>query len=80
MNRATTVNQTLNVIGNTTAEANLNVWGELLYQHSSSIKATLNGSDYDLDFGNGDTDRSINMTVGTIGSTPEISISEASVS
>ena len=42
-------------------------------------KGTLNGSDYDLDIRNGDTDRSINMIVGTIGSTPEISISEASV-
>ena len=79
MNRATTVNQTLNVIGNTTAEANLNVWGEILCQHSSGIKETLNGSDYDLDMRNGDTDRAINLVVGTIGSTPEISVSEASV-
>ena len=31
MNRATTVNQTLNILGNTTAEANLNVWGEILF-------------------------------------------------
>ena len=29
MNRPTTINQTLNILGNTTAEANLNVWGEL---------------------------------------------------
>ena len=29
MNRATTINQTLNVIGDTTAEANLNVWGDM---------------------------------------------------
>ena len=79
MNRATTVNQTLNILGNTTAEANLNVWGEILFQHSSGIKETLNGSDYDLDIRNGDTDRAINLIVGTIGSTPEISISEASV-
>ena len=55
------------------------MWGELLFQHSSGIKETLNGSDYDLDIRNGDTDRSINMIVGTIGSTPEISISDANV-
>ena len=36
-------------------------------------------SDYDLDIRNGDTDRSINMIVGTIGSTPEISISDSNV-
>ena len=79
INRAVVNNQTFNSIGNITAEANLNVWGELFFQHSSSIKETLNGSDYDLDIRNGDTDRSINMIVGTVGSTPEISISEASV-
>ena len=79
INRAVTNNQAFNSIGNITAEANLNIWGELLFQHSSGIKETLNGSDYDLDIRNGDTDRSINMIVGTIGSTPEISISEASV-
>ena len=80
INRAVVNNQTFNSIGNITAEASLNVWGDLLFQHSSGIKETLNGSDYDLDLKNGDTDRSINMIVGTIGSTPEISISEASVS
>ena len=32
-----------------------------------------------LDIRNGDTDRAINLIVGAIGSTPEISISEASV-
>ena len=79
INRAVINNQTFTSIGNITAEASLNVWGELLFQHSSGIKETLNGSDYDLDIRNGDTDRSINMIVGTIGSTPEISISEASV-
>ena len=79
IDRAVVNNQTFNRIGNITAEASLNVWGELLFQHSSGIKETLNGSDYDLDIRNGDTDRSINMIVGTIGSTPEISISEASV-
>ena len=79
MNRPTTINQTLNILGNTTAEANLNVWGEILFQHSSRIKETLNGSDYDLDIRNGDTDRAINLIVGTIGSTPEISSSEATV-
>ena len=79
INRAVANNQTLNSIGNMTAEATLNVWGDLNFQHSSGIKETLNGSDYDLDIRNGDTDRSINMIVGTVGSTPEISISEASV-
>ena len=79
INRAVTNNQTFNSLGNITAEATLNVWGDLNFQHSSGIKETLNGSDYDLDIRNGDTDRSINMIVGTVGSTPEISISEASV-
>ena len=79
MNRAVVNNQTFNSIGNITAEANLNVWGDLLFQHSSGIKETLNGSDYDLDIRNGDTDRAINLLVGAIGSTPEISVSEASV-
>ena len=79
INRAVINNQTFKSSGNITAEANLNVWGELFFQHSSGIKETLNGSDYDLDIRNGDTDRSINMIVGTIGSTPEISISDANV-
>ena len=79
MNRAVVNNQTFNSIGNITAEANLNVWGDLLFQHSSGIKETLNGSDYDLDIRNGDTDRAINLLVGAIGSTLEISVSEASV-
>ena len=79
MNRAVVNNQTFNSIGNITAEANLNVWGDLLFQHSSGIKETLNGSDYDLDIRTGDTDRAINLIVGAIGSTPEISISEANV-
>ena len=57
INRAVVNNQTFNSIGNMTAEANLNVWGELLFQHSSGIKKILNGSDYDLDMRNGDTDR-----------------------
>ena len=79
LNRAVVNNQTCNSIGNMTAEATLNVWGDLLFQHSSGIKETLNGSDYDLDIRNGDTDRAINLIVGAIGSTPEMSISEASV-
>ena len=79
INRAVVNNQTFNSIGNITAEASLNVWGDLLFQHSSGIKETLNGSDYDLDIRNGDTDRAINLIVGTIGSTPEISISDANV-
>ena len=79
INRAVTNNQTFISIGNITAEASLNVWGDLLFQHSSGIKETLNGSDYDLDIRNGDTDRAINLIVGTIGSTPEISVNEANV-
>ena len=74
-----TNNQTFNSIGKRTAEASLNVWGDLLFQLSSGIKETLNGSDYDLDIRNGDTDRSIHMIIGTIGSTPEISVNEANV-
>ena len=79
INRAVTNNQTFNSIGNITAEANLNVWGDLLFQHSSAIYENLNGSDYDLVLRNGDTDRAINLIVGAIGSTPEISISDANV-
>ena len=79
INRAVVNNQTFNSMGSITAEANLNVWGELFFQHASSIKETLNCSDYDLTFRNGDTDRAINLMVGTIGSTPEISISDANV-
>ena len=79
INRAATNNQTFNSIGNITAEANLNVWGDLLFQHSSAIYENLNGSDYDLVLRNGDTDRSISFIVGAIGSTPEISVNEANV-
>ena len=50
-----------------------------MFQHSSGIKETINGSDYVLDIRNGDTDRAINFIVGTIGSTPEISLSDANV-
>ena len=49
------------------------------FQHSSGIREALNCSGYDLDIRNGDSDRSINMIVGTIGSIPEISISDANV-
>ena len=79
INRAVVNNQTFNSIGNIRAEASLNVWGDSLFQHSSGMKETLNGSDYDLGIRNGDTDRAINLIVGAIGSTPEISISKASV-
>ena len=79
INRAVVNNQTFNSIGNITAEANLNVWGDLLFQHSSAIYENLNGSDYDLVLRNGDTDRAINLIVGAIGSTPEISVSDANV-
>ena len=57
----------------------MNVWGDLNFQHSSGIKETLNGVDYDLDTRNGDTDRAINFIIGTVGSTPELSLSEAKV-
>ena len=79
INRAVTNNQTFNSIGNITAEANLNVWGDVLSQHSSAIYENLNGSDYDLVLRNGDTDRSISFIVGAIGSTPEITVNEANV-
>ena len=79
INRAVTNNQTFNSIGRITAESDLDVWGELFFQHSSSIKETLNGSDYDLDIRNGDTDRAINFIIGTIGSTPEIQLTDGKV-
>ena len=79
INRAVINNQTFNSIGNITAEANLSVWGELFFQHSSGIKETLNGSDSDLDIRNGDTDRAIILIVGTIGSIPEVFVSNANV-
>ena len=79
INRAVTNNQTFDSIGRITAEADLDVWGELFFQHSSSIKETVNGSDYDLDIRNGDTDRAINFIIGTIGSTPEIQATEGKV-
>ena len=79
INRAVVNNQTFNSIGNITAEANLNVWGQILFQHSSGIYEELDGTDYNLISRNGDTDRAINLIVGTIRSTPEISISEAQV-
>ena len=79
INRAVMNNQTFNSIGKITAESDLDVWGGVYFQHSSAIKETLNGSDYDLDIRNGDTDRAINFIIGTIGSTPELSLSEAKV-
>ena len=79
LNRAVINYQTFNSIGNITAETNLNVWGELLFQHSSGIKETLNGSDYDLDIRNGDTDRAINLIVGSIGSTPQLKLTNSNV-
>ena len=55
------------------------MWGDLNFQHSSGIKETLNGVDYGLDIRNGDTDRANNFIIGTVGSTPELSLSEAKV-
>ena len=80
INRAVTNNQTFNSIGKITAEADLDVWGGVYFQHSSAIKETLNGSDYDLDIRNGDTDRAINFIIGTIGSTPELQLTDGKVS
>ena len=79
IHRAVTNNFTFNRIGSITAEANLNVWGELLFQHSSSIKETINGSDSDLVIRNGDTNKAINLIVGGIGDTPEISVQQSKV-
>ena len=79
INRAVVNNQIFNSIGNITSEANLNVWGELLFQHSAGMREVLNGSDYDFEIRNGDTDRQIRFIVGTIGSTPEIAINNDSV-
>ena len=79
INRAVTNNQTFNSIGNITAEASLNVWGDLLFQHSSAIYENLNGGDYDLILRNGDTDRSITFIVGAIGSTPELQLDNGKV-
>ena len=39
----------------------------------------MNDSDYDFEVRNGNTDRNINMIVGTIGCTPEICLSDANV-
>ena len=80
INRAVTNNQTFNSIGKITAEADLDVWGGVYFQHSSASKETLNGSDYDLDIRNGDTDRAINFIIGTIGSTPELQLTDGKVS
>ena len=41
LNRAVINYQTFNSIGNITAEANLNVWGQILFQHSSGIHEVL---------------------------------------
>ena len=79
INRAVTNNQTFNSIGNITAEANLNVWGQILFQHSSAIHEALNGSDYDLLIWNGDTDRSLIFRVGAIGTTPELQIDDGKI-
>ena len=47
------------------------------------MKETLNGSDYiyiyDFDVRNGDTDRTITCIIGTIGSTPDIQLTDGKV-
>ena len=80
INRAVVSKQTFNSIGNIKAEAALNVWGDLNFQDSTGMREVLNGSDYDFEVRNGDTDRQIRFIVGTIGSTPEIAINNDSVS
>ena len=55
------------------------MWGGIYFQHSSAIYENLNGTDYNLILRNGDTDRAISFIAGTIGSTPELSLSEAKV-
>ena len=55
------------------------MWGGIYFQHSSAIYENLNGTDCNLILRNGDTDRAIIFIVGTIGSTPELSLSEAKV-
>ena len=77
--RAVVNNQTFNSIGNITAESSLDVWGDLLFQHSSAIYENLNGGDYDLILRNGDTDRSTSFIVGAIGSTPELQLDDGKV-
>ena len=44
------------------------------------MREVLNGSDYDFEVRNGDTDRQIRFIVGTVGSTPEMAINDDSVS
>ena len=80
INRAATHNLTCNSISNIAAETNSSVWGDMVFQHASSIKDTLNGSDYDFDIRNDDTDRAINLVVGAIGSTPEVSVQQSKIS
>ena len=53
------------------------MYGVSYYFNIHEVLRKLNGSDYDLEIRNGDTDSAINLIVGTIGSTPETSISEA---
>ena len=56
------------------------MYGESYYLNIHQVlKKQLNGSDYDLVLRNGDTDRAINLIIGGIGNTPEISVNEANV-
>ena len=64
INRAGVNNQTFNSIGNMTAEASLNVWGDLKFQHSAGMREVLNGSVFDFEVRNGDTDRQIRFLAG----------------
>ena len=51
INKPVVNSQIFNRIRNMTAEATLNVWGDLKIQHSTGMREVLNGSDYD--FGKG---------------------------
>ena len=80
LNRAVTNNQTFNSIGKNNSRSRFRCYGVVfIFNIHQQLKKRLNGGDYDLDIRNGDTDRAINFIIGTIGSTPELSVSEAKV-
>ena len=78
LNRATTLNQTLNVIGNIVGESDIISWGRFMFQKSSEFKEVLD-TQYKLFVRNGDTLGDIHLTVGLEASTPEIKITNGSV-
>ena len=78
MNRATTMNQTLNVIGNIVGEADVISWGRFMFQNSSELKEVLDGQ-YKLFVRNADALGDISLTVGLEASTPEIQLTDGKV-